>query len=244
LQNSKRRLSDSVYRRWQYGRQQKYSFYPSPLNQQALTDNFEELASSPHFPKLNNKVAVIYIDGNAFSRIQYDVLSSADKDGEDIIKAQRDFDYKIGAYHQQFLSYIFEQFKHNPARYPEAINHEGKLCFETLLWGGDEMLFVMPARFGFEFIQAFFLQASTWFVEKFSEQGKQKIPLSYAAGVVFCHAKTPIQISRDLAREMLADRLKASMKAQGVLENAWDYGSSVIFVGIIIITQILFDDIN
>lgn len=235
VRGTKRPVSDSVFLRWQYGREQRNSYYQNLLNDAALadlsfTDDFESLAACDDFPhlnqQLNNKVAVIYIDGNGFGALQRRVLQAAEESGGSAaaLDAQRHFDQRISEFHKAFLLSILQELQSNQ-RFPEAINRHGQLCFETLLWGGDEMLFVMPARFGFEFIQAFFQQAATWFIDIPDVHGGfESVPLTYSAGVVFCHAKTPIRITRELARSMLADRMKASMRASGLaMQNVWDY---------------------
>jgi arsenate reductase-like glutaredoxin family protein len=86
--------------------------------------------------------------------------------------------------------------------------------FETLLWGGDEMLFVMPAWHGFEFIHYFFDKTANWE----TPEGRQ---LTHAAGIVFCHVKSPIRIIRRIAQS-IADTVKNKLGEQRE-KNFWDY---------------------
>ncbi|MGH8499011.1 MAG: hypothetical protein ACRERV_09430 [Methylococcales bacterium] len=86
--------------------------------------------------------------------------------------------------------------------------------FETLLWGGDEMLFVLPAWLGFEFLQYFFEHSSRW-----ACVGGER--LTHSAGLVFCHAKSPIHRIRKLAQS-LADSMKVVL-GEHRKQNVWDY---------------------
>lgn len=67
------------------------------------------------------------------------------------------------------------------------------------MWGGDEILLVVPAWQGFRTLNAFYHAAAEW---KF--HGER---LTHAGGLVFCHHKAPIYRVRDLAKR-LADRVK------------------------------------
>ncbi|MGH9784671.1 MAG: hypothetical protein ACRD88_10830, partial [Terriglobia bacterium] len=75
----------------------------------------------------------------------------------------------------------------------------GKLRLETLLWGGDEHIWVVPAWVGWETVRFFFEYTAEW-----EEQGKH---LTHAGGVVFCHHNAPIHRIRKLA-EALCDEVK------------------------------------
>lgn len=100
--------------------------------------------------------------------------------------------------------------------YPNGLGYNEEsspiIRLETLLWGGDEMLFVLPAWLGFEFLQRFYQSAETW---KLSDGA----PLTHAAGIVFCKAKSPIRIIQKLAKA-LAERVKEECSRE---QSAWDY---------------------
>lgn len=87
--------------------------------------------------------------------------------------------------------------------------------FETLLWGGEELLFVMPAWLGLAFAQGFFDCVKDWKVpEGIQHAGK---PLTFSAGLVFCHHKTPIRQAKQVAKllaEAGKDVLGSDMSAQ------------------------------
>jgi len=68
-----------------------------------------------------------------------------------------------------------------------------KRCrFELLQWGGDELLFVVPAWLGLPVLQQFFRQVYTW----------RDKPLTHSAGMVLCPRKTPIARAQKLAEEL------------------------------------------
>jgi len=148
------------------------------------TRSFEEIADGPEFGNLENKIAVFYADGNGFGGIQKDEVKT--------VEDQRAFDKAVKDYRREFLKELLERWK--PAE------EGGKIRLETLLWGGDEMLFVVPASQGFALAQLFYAHSQNW-------KSPQGTRLTHAGGLVFCHHKTPIGRAQKLARE-LADSVK------------------------------------
>lgn len=218
-QGKPRKLSDSVSIRLDYGRETRNSYYATELNQTAnpyqFTADLETLANASDSLRLNRKVAVVYMDGNRFGEIQRQLIEC--EPGADAqIKAQREFDHQLQTLRKTLLQSLLDEI-HAAERFRHMLTETGEIRFETLLWGGDEMLFVMPAWVGFEFIQFVFQHTANWAIA-----GQ---PLTHAAGLVFCHSKTPIRIIRDLAQTMLADRIKDAKQAgiSGRTVNAFDY---------------------
>ena len=157
------------------------------LDTHETAESFDEIADGEVFGNLENKIAVFYADGNGFSGIQAELVKTpAD---------QKEFDDKVKTYRREFLAFLLEQWMPNGAK--------GILRLETLLWGGDEMLFVVPASQGFALVQLFYAQSRKWNV---GTEG-QKRYLTHAGGLVFCHYKTPIKQAKDLAQD-LAERVK------------------------------------
>lgn len=72
-----------------------------------------------------------------------------------------------------------------------------------MLWGGDELTFVMPAWLGLEFAGKFFEWVEDW-------TAPSGAPLTFGAGLVFCHEKTPIRQARKMA-ELLAEDGKETL---------------------------------
>jgi hypothetical protein len=88
-------------------------------------------------------------------------------------------------------------------------NHD-LVRLETLLWGGDEMLLVVPASKGLKLLRFFYEFTKGW---AFKDN-----TLSHAGGLVFCRAKTPIRRIRKFAQE-LADAVKGETREK----NRFDY---------------------
>lgn len=221
---SDRQLSNSVCKRLDYGRKLKHDFYfkdeniKNSLSGYHFSNHFEDLANHPQYRKLNGKIAVVYMDGNSFRKKQQSLLETAYKQGECLIQAQQNFDQYIQKKRSTFLHQLLEEMikSDSESRFTHATtaNESGQdvIRIETLLWGGDEMLFVLPAWLGFEFIQYFFEQTQDW---KIGEE-----ELTHAAGMVFCSAKTPIKNIRDLAQS-IAESVKDSDGGRD--QNGWNY---------------------
>lgn len=203
-------VSDSVAVRLKYGQKQKHEFYQQETGiDLKFTDSLQELAEPDATQKdadtpknLNNKIAVLYLDGNGFSKIQ----EKHCKDRQDLQK----FDVQVQTKRCQFLTCFLEKIRSDPLFF----NHgkECKVRLETLLWGGDEMLFVVPAWKGLELLNYFYQVSHNW---EFKDE-----KLTHAGGLVFCRAKTPIRRIRKFAQE-LADAVKKF--PSGRKENLFDY---------------------
>ncbi|WP_020558179.1 hypothetical protein [Thiofilum flexile] len=212
--DNKKTLSASIFQRWNYGRDSKKNYYAQQVNDtelQSWLDHFgfaEDIDTlcKVDAQKLNNKMAVVYLDGNGFSARQRKFLESAGGEVHQQITNQKAFDDTIQAQRKQFLT--------ETLRYLLPKQWNDMIRLETLLWGGDEMLLVMPAWEGFDFLQRFF--AFNWHLANGEIGGDTT--LTHAAGIVFCQANTPIRIIQKLARE-LADGVKDISRK----ENGWDY---------------------
>lgn len=186
IQKKKRRLSASVAERYRCGRNLRHHYYFDEITDEArealdgygFTDNLESLAKSDQWPRLDNKVAVIYIDGNQFSKSVREYLKLA----SDELEAQKIFDNSIQSQRAAFLEQTLRDMidaspvgvnkADTAAKYQETLtadkgkDADGKpvkpLRLETLLWGGDEMTLVVPAWNGFALLQSFFEASATW----------------------------------------------------------------------------------
>lgn len=216
-------LSEKV--RWNKGRSEKQNYYTSLIKQidNSLSDalryysfatTIQDLCDCKAYSQLDGKMAVIYIDGNGFGKRQTDYLKKAITNNEDGTKAQQVFDEAIQLERAKYLAKTLTDFIDED--YPNGLGYNEEsspiIRLETLLWGGDEMLFVLPAWLGFEFLQRFYQSAETW---KLSDGA----PLTHAAGIVFCKAKSPIRIIQKLAKA-LAERVKEECSRE---QSAWDY---------------------
>lgn len=218
-------VSPSVLTRRDYGRKQKQKFYTSELSELAVdgdgayseqvrsaiatrdfAQHLEELTTDRHRGNLNRKMAVIYVDGNSFGAIQSGLerpeLSA--------------WDSTLKRYRRTLLAELLDTFPSDSGWHTEGA--DGKWRFETLLWGGDEHLWVVPAWKGWETLRFFYERSRHWQFEG--------TPLKHAAGLVFCHHNAPIQRVVALAKS-LAEKAKdldrtESLFAYQVLES-FDY---------------------
>lgn len=214
-------ISASVKARFKYGRDSRGSFYAGELaanNQEKITEfkfttDIQALAHCEKYPKLNNKIAIFYLDGNGFSSINRKTVHS--------IEQQKEFDKKIQGLRRQFLGNLLNKLKSrdgSASDFTDAYTHADELRFETLLWGGDEMFFVVPAWMGFDLLYTFYSLSANWTF------GGEK--LTHAGGLVFCSSKTPITKIKDLARQ-LADDIKEK-----------DYGRSANYFDCLVLESI------
>ena len=213
-------VSKSVYDRFSVGRENRSALYKSEIGDSInddFTSDLQTLASSDKYKKLNDKIAVIYFDGNRFSSI----LRSKVKD----IEGQKDFDNKIQGYRKEFLGNLLKKFSPDNNDTPfinartdkDKDKDKGECRLETLLWGGDEMVFVVPAWLGFDVLNFFYKESRDW---EYVSIPYKPAPLKHAGGIVFCSAKTPISKIRYVAQS-LADEIKE--KEGGRNENYFDY---------------------
>lgn len=172
-------------------------FDPAESIDEIADQPYDSPANNPWYPQLRNKIAVIYFDGNGFSGIQRDQVRTTED--------QRAFDERIKTYRRELLAALVGHW----LKYPHWIsdtdgteNTKRVLPLETLLWGGDEMIFVVPASRGLELVQFFYRHSQGWTSQ---DDGGER--LTHAGGIVFCHYKTPIGRATRLARD-LADAVK------------------------------------
>ena len=197
-----RPTSLSVHVRSNAGRELRQGFYEQELGglgsstafacgMDSFADNTEELSTFRQLgdyaaipANLNGKMAVFYADGNGFGKIQQACESDIDLNAWD-----RDLKAKRRRLLHDLLAW--------QASTSLGRTQEGKLRFETLLWGGDEMLFLLPAWLGLEFAQRFFELTASW-----DYQGQK---LTHSAGLVFAKHNAPISRLQKLAKEKLAE---------------------------------------
>ncbi len=205
--------SESVNERFQQGRKLRTSIYfegqdkYSNEAQYQLSQDLHQLAGTHETLSLNGKIAVIYVDGNGFGKIQRDAIKAA-SDQED---AQKSYDDELKKTRQDYQKRLIDLFVE---RQPELEGNEKTtpIQVETLLWGGDESTIVVPAWLGFDVLQHFF--------EHHKNKTLNGHPITFSAGMVLCSAKTPIQKAQKLAME-LADNIKE--QPNGRKHNMFDY---------------------
>ena len=175
------------------GQKQFKSFYEKRTDIQGLsfTEDLNELSDDKRRNNLHGKMAVVYLDGNHFGKLARDSCFNEAK--------QREFDQKLREKYQNgALKTLLTEIKDDP-----AWKNGNKIRLETLLWGGDEIIWVAPAWKGWWLLARFFqiTNEPPWEIDD--------KPLTHGAGLVFCHHNAPIQPILGLARE-LGDLAKAN----------------------------------
>lgn len=200
-------ISTSVQVRLEHGRKEKQGFYQKERaaiqnNESANSGELDYVESLQEIAfktgTLKNKIAVLYLDGNKFSAIQREHCQQV----SDI----QDFDQLMQNNRRDFLNKLHELICNDP----DFANYK-KMRLETLLWGGDEMLLVVPASKGLKLLSFFYECSKDWAF-------RDVAPFTHAGGLVFCRAKTPIRRIRKYAQE-LAD----FVKSQDRTKNLFDY---------------------
>lgn len=198
------RVSTSVAVRRTKGRDRKQTFYAEELKRldaqtgsdpalekliadvegTSFANDLELLTSDETRKRLHAKMAVLYFDGNQFGQRQ----RSCGRPDE-----LRRFDEKVKRCRRSLLRALLDDVLQS--RSNGWWTSDGAVRLETLLWGGDELLWVVPAWKGWDVVRLFYEQSRQW-----EHDGK---PLTHAGGVVFCHHTAPIhrmtRTSHDLA---------------------------------------------
>lgn len=179
-------VSASVRVRREFGREQKQRFYG---NQTGIgmgwhfVQDFNELTDDSARGNLRHKMAVIYLDGNSFGKLQNEQCTTAEK--------QREFDSTIKDYRRGLLATLLQSMNHDKKNW---ISQADRYRLETLLWGGDEIIWVVPAWQGWKTLALFYEKSRNW---QFAGER-----LTHAAGMVFCHHNAPIHRITALARDL------------------------------------------
>jgi hypothetical protein len=216
IQDATKQVSHSTAKRFRYGRTQKQRFYQRELQAAeefvstlTFTKDLKELTTWPagynhnKRSKLDDRMAVLYFDGNAFTKIQQAALSQQATSSAAVHQA---FDERIRAYRSAFLKELLQVASRGSEDWKSS---EGNVRLETLLWGGDEFTLVVPAWKGWQVLTHFCESSKHW---TFSPPNSaESFPLTHAGGVVFCHANAPIHRITALARD-LADIAKEALK--------------------------------
>jgi len=206
-----KKVSIAVHARRTKGKELRKNLYKSLLGDSFInpitgtevkfTDELKELSESKEAGILDGKIAFIHIDGNRFGRIRDEICLDEDK--------YRDLQAKI-------------QEKLRKATLSKIINYaiseksfqtdENKIRFETLLWGGDEIDWIVPAWQGLQVLQMFF--------EITNDAEFEGIKLTHAAGVVFCHHDPPILQIRRYANQLCEIAKKDIPKNGARIDNS------------------------
>ncbi len=215
-------VSSAVKDRRAYGRAEKHAFYTkegvklSP-SIKGVTETFQDMVKDP--PKglreaVKGKLALIYADGNAFGEIRERLSARLGAD-----KGLTKFSTGLADKRRTLLGETLRAFQNHETKGqgralaiapPADGPGDARLRFETLLWGGDELIWVMPAWAAWDALNDFFTHTREWEVEQ------EK--LTHAVGMVLFQAKTPIRLVKSLAHD-LADSAKAETRSASGRRN-------------------------
>lgn len=215
LGGSRRKVSQSVLDRRSFGLSRKQGFLANLLHAEGKNAEFAMLLSSiaehaapPDRLKQNlqDKIAVIHIDGNGLSALQSEAI--AQKAGYDAqIALATSFDQELAGIRSSFASSLFDLLISQNGAGPPSVAEQALrreinrtsdqiFRFEALLWAGDEMTFIVPARLGWQAAQRLMAVLGD---EENLVGGRQ---MSAAIGLVFCHLDAPIARIRTLAERL------------------------------------------
>ena len=148
------------------------------------------------------KLAVIYADGNKFGDLSRKTIES--------VEDYRKWDEALQRERASFLKRLLEWLhKRRPP------NKNAPIPLEVLLWGGDEVMYVLPAELALEGVARFF---------EFNQGMKWNgVLLTHSLGLVICSYKTPIHRVKALAVD-LAENVKSELGSDvQEQKNAWQY---------------------
>ena len=209
--DNKQSVSKSVHVRFMAGRELRSSFYTKEAGEEfssyQFTDDLHQLSGFSDKHNLNEKIAVIYVDGNRFGKLQREQCKTEE--------SLKNFDETMRGFRKEYLADFLRYIQNHP----EYNTADHKLRLEILLWGGDEILLVVPAWCGLDALSFFFEKSRHWTFNK--------LPLTHSAGIVFSHDKTPIKRLSDLAKD-LAENVKDELPNQSPIDlhamrNGFDY---------------------
>lgn len=159
---------------------------------------------------LKDKIAVIHLDGNGFGKIQDAALAA-----DDTLEGQRNFDLQLQAALGSLIVAVLETVVDGggigaPTDEEQDVRKQLSMAavkeivrFETLLWGGDEIMFIVPARLGWRVAEKIAEVAEKLTIDV--DAGKGGTPpyrLRFAVGMVFCHHDAPISRIKSLADDL------------------------------------------
>lgn len=207
--------SDSVSARRQFGRAQKRAFYNDPAygigfmlrNGAVFARDLDDLVwGKPGWVRqpVANKIAHVFMDGNNFTKIREGLIGRADS----TLDMERRFGKQVLEFRGRLLHALLTRFSawgENTMFAQRGGRSDAKdqvvFRWETLLWGGDEAAFVLPAWAVPELLAGLAEDfGKDWTVEK--------VKLTHKVGIFITDRKTPIAIARRVA-EALADSAKA-----------------------------------
>jgi hypothetical protein len=201
-------VSREVYDFHKYGaiRKQTYIHEHAGISgpEYRYTSDLNDLTANESAGALNHKMALFYADGNHFGKIVRKAFSGLNS-GEQL-KGIQAFDKQLQDKRKEFLYRLLEATDSDHWQ-----TSSGERRIELLLWGGDELMLVVPAWCGWEVAELF---AEVMRDATVSLDG-HKLPLKHAAGLIFAHHKAPIHSLAKLAAALANDEAKDGLTTDG-----------------------------
>lgn len=215
------RVSHATERRRAFGRDQRQRFYRAELGVDAFKTLFgiDELTPVVNEVRhlvedagrdipiaLQNKIAVVYADGNLFGKARDKV--GAKEFSEKLKPMRRDLLRRLlawmlaGVNEPGYMEKFGVATKEDRSRFG--------LRLETLLWGGDEMAFTMPAWLAYPFVVKFIEATDMW-----APIGGEK--LSHAFAITIADRKTPLRQLRAIAHDAADIAKNAGLRGEDSL---------------------------
>jgi|GEM_PF-3720314 hypothetical protein len=192
-----RKRASSVIDRHEFGRKQRQKFYERADGEALLTcASLQEIVDHPppNLPaSVKGKLAYLYADGNRFGSIRAEIGTK--EFAARLEELQTPLLQRITAWLRQGLT-------DNDRARAAPIKETSHARFETLLWGGDEFLFVIPAWLALPVLGELVTAMTGWKIG-----GRA---LTFAFGLVICDVKAPVRQARDTAHA-LAETVKEAM---------------------------------
>ena len=196
-------VSKAVKERFDNGRNLRDALYTRLLGKSEtpearFTRDLETLAGKTDKGATEENIALIHLDGNKFGSIRADNCLT--------LKDFKEFNDVVQKEIQEPALERLLSFATKPENKGfRTKNNEVRL--ETLLWGGDEIEWIVPASQLWDTLQIFFDAASN---KPFRETS-----LTYSAGVVVCRHSVPILQIRRYAEQLCGTAKAAAKKDDG-----------------------------
>ncbi|NVO14045.1 MAG: hypothetical protein HXX10_08415 [Rhodoplanes sp.] len=164
-------------------------------------------------PALSGKIAIVHLDGNAFQK-RRNTLMSIPKKGEEEKGAAAVAAFSAFVRTRQtrllahLLDWALDARRTHMVRPPTPDDQQARLRFETLLWGGDEMVFAVPVWAAWDLVLEIEDELRAWTLPDDGPFGGLKAEerrLTHAIGLAFVNHKAPIRQSRRLADDLCSD---------------------------------------
>ncbi|EJW09480.1 hypothetical protein A33M_1260 [Rhodovulum sp. PH10] len=163
-------------------------------------------------PALSGKIAVVHLDGNGFQRLRNKLMRDVD--------AVAAFSTSVRTWQTRLLARLLawalepdrSHMIRQPVRSRQDDDEVARLRFETLLWGGDEMVFAVPVWAAWSLVLEIEDELHGWELPGdalFRHLSPQERRLTHGIGLAFVNHKAPIRQSRSLADDLCSDAKRA-----------------------------------